>query len=766
MSPHPAPGDAPAAKGDALAGLNPSQREAVLHVNGPLLILAGAGSGKTRVITHRMAHLIGAHGVAPWQILALTFTNKAAEEMRRRVEKLLGASSQELWVSTFHAACARMLRRDIEQLGCYSRSFVILDTADQAGLIKESLRELNISADRYAPQALAGRISRLKNQLITAEQFAAGSQNFGFEEAVRRVYQLYQKKLVEQNALDFDDLLMQTVQLFEEVPDVLRSYQQKFRYILVDEYQDTNHAQYRIIRLLAAEHRNLCVVGDDDQSIYGWRGADISNILSFERDYPDCAVVKLEENYRSTQSILKAAGEVIDKNTARTGKRLWTQREAGEKLTYLEAGDETQEAALICHMIRRLRLSVGWDYRDVAIFYRTNAQSRVIEDALRMEGIPYQMVGGLKFYERKEVKDLLAYLRMLVNPRDSVSLRRVINVPPRGIGKVTVDKIAAHAEVRDIPLYDALGEMLATGLLGGAAAGKVKQFYTLVEDIRGLATTLSVAELIRELIRRTNFLDQYGATGEDEMRRQNIQEVITAADDFEERAPDVSLASFLDQTALIADQDTLIDDAGRVVLMTLHTSKGLEFPVVFVSGMEDGIFPHRRAFEDASEMEEERRLCYVGMTRAKDRLLLTSAVRRRIYGTELYNPPSMFLQDIPPELLIAERAPRQGIAGRQARGSWSREAGDAGDYLVSGRQPSTAVGSSHSDSRRDGKPDTRQLWGGEYRPGTLVRHPEWGLGVVQKQEGEGESLKLTIIFRDVGRKVVAAKYAKLEKVVS
>jgi DNA helicase II / ATP-dependent DNA helicase PcrA len=766
MSPHPASGDSHAATGEVLAGLNPSQRQAVLHADGPLLILAGAGSGKTRVITHRIAYLIGAHGVAPWQILALTFTNKAAEEMRLRVEKLLGVSSQEVWVNTFHAACARMLRRDIAQLGRHTRSFVILDAADQAGLIKECLRQLNISPDRYAPQAIAGRISRLKNQLIMAEQFATGAQNFGFEEAVRRVYQLYQKKLAEQNALDFDDLLMQTVQLFEEVPEVLRYYQQKFRYILVDEYQDTNHAQYRIIRLLAAEHRHLCVVGDDDQSIYGWRGADISNILSFERDYPDCAVVKLEENYRSTQSILKAAGEVIDKNTARKGKSLWTQREAGEKLTYFEAVDETHEATLICQMIRRLRLSVGWDYRDMAIFYRTNAQSRAIEDALRMEGIPYQIVGGLKFYERKEVKDLLAYLRMTVNPRDSVSLRRVINVPPRGIGKVTIDKIAAHAEVRGIPLFDAVGEMLATGLLSGAAAGKVKQFYALVGDLRELATTSSVAELIRELIRRTNFLEQYGTAGEDEMRRQNIQEVITAADDFENRAQEASLASFLDQTALIADQDTLVDDAGRVVLMTLHTSKGLEFPVVFVSGMEDGIFPHRRAFEDASELEEERRLCYVGMTRAKDRLFLTSAVRRRIYGTELYNPPSMFLQDIPPELLQAERAPRQGMVGRQARASWSLEDGDNSDHPASGPSRSPAVGPSGRDPRHDGKPDTRRLWGGEYRPGSLVRHPEWGLGVVQKQEGEGESLKLTIIFRDVGRKVVVAKYAKLEKVSS
>jgi DNA helicase-2/ATP-dependent DNA helicase PcrA len=766
MSAQPATGDSQGAHGGLLTGLNPSQRDAVLHVAGPLLILAGAGSGKTRVITHRIAHLIGTHGVAPWQILALTFTNKAAEEMRGRIEKLLGASGQEIWVSTFHAACARLLRRDIEHLGRYTRSFVILDAADQAGLIKECLRELNISPDRYAPQAIAGRISRLKNQLITTEQFAAGAQNFGFEEQVRRVYQLYQKKLVEQNALDFDDLLMQTVRLFEETPEVLRYYQQKFRYILVDEYQDTNHAQYRIIRLLASEHRNLCVVGDDDQSIYGWRGADISNILSFERDYPDCAVVKLEENYRSTQSILKAAGVVIDKNTARKGKRLWTQREAGEKLTYVEAADETREASLICQMIRRMRLSAGWDYRDMAIFYRTNAQSRAIEDALRVEGIPYQIVGGLKFYERKEVKDLLAYLRMTVNPRDSVSLRRVINAPPRGIGKVTVDKIAAHAEARSIPLYDALGEMLATGLLSGAAAGKVQQFFSLVEDIRGLAATLSVAEMIRELIRRTNFLDQYGATGEDEMRRQNIQEVITAADDFEERAQEPSLARFLDQTALIADQDTLIDDAGRVVLMTLHTSKGLEFPVVFISGMEDGIFPHRRAFEDASELEEERRLCYVGMTRAKDRLFLSSAVRRRIYGTELYNPPSMFLHDIPPDLLHAERSSRQGVSGRQARASWSFEEGDGEGSPTAATLPSAAAGAGKSAARRDGKTDTRQLWGGEYRPGTLVRHPEWGLGVVQKQEGEGESLKLTIIFRDVGRKVVAAKYAKLERVSS
>jgi DNA helicase-2/ATP-dependent DNA helicase PcrA len=670
-------------------------------------------------------------------------------------------------VSTFHAACARLLRRDIEHLGRHTRSFVILDTADQSALIKDCLRELNISPDRYAPQAIAGRISRLKNQLLTAEEFArGGGQNFGIEEAVRRVYQLYQKKLIEQNALDFDDLLMQTGQLCEEVPQVRQYYQQKFRYILVDEYQDTNHAQYRIIRLLAAEHRNLCVVGDDDQSIYAWRGADISNILSFERDYPDCAVVKLEENYRSTKSILEAAGKVIDKNTERKGKNLWTQREAGEKLTYLEAADESQEAAFICQTIGRLRLSAGWDFRDVAIFYRTNAQSRAIEDALRMASIPYQIVGGLKFYERKEVKDLLAYLRMMVNPRDSVSLRRIINVPPRGIGKVTVEKIAAHAELRGLPLYDAVGEALASGLLSGAAASKVQQFFALAEELRRLAVTLSVAELIRELIRRTNFLEQYGTTGEDEMRRQNIQEVITAADDFAERAHEASLMSFLDQTALMADQDTLIDDAGRVVLMTLHTSKGLEFPVVFVSGMEDGIFPHRRAFEDGSELEEERRLCYVGMTRAKDRLFLTSAVRRRIYGTELYNPPSMFLQDIPPALLHAERAPRQGVGGRPGRMTWGHGEHDDRQRSTSGSPSSMAGRADIADSSRQGKPDTRQLWGGQYRPGTLVRHPEWGLGVVQKQEGEGDNLKLTIIFRTMGRKVVAAKYAKLEKVSS
>jgi ATP-dependent DNA helicase UvrD/PcrA len=760
-----ASGDSHLASVEVLEGLNPSQRQAVLHTDGPLLILAGAGSGKTRVITHRIAHLIGAHGVAPWQILALTFTNKAAEEMRQRVERLLGASSQEIWVSTFHAACARMLRRDIEHLGVYTRSFVIFDTGDQSGLIKECLRELNISPDRFAPQAIAGRISRLKNQLITAEQFAAGAQNFGFEEQVRRVYQLYEKKKAESNALDFDDLLMETVRLFEAVPEVLQYYQRKFRYILVDEYQDTNHAQYRIIRLLAAEHRNLCVVGDDDQSIYGWRGADVSNILSFERDYPESAVVKLEENYRSTQSILKAAGRVIDKNTARKDKQLWTQREMGEKLTYVESPDEIHEAAMICQMIRRLRLSAGWDYRDMAIFYRTNAQSRAIEDALRQEGLPYQIVGGVKFYERKEVKDLLAYLRMTVNPRDSVSLRRAINVPPRGIGKVTVDKIAAHAEARGVSLYEAIGEMLAAGLLAGAAAHKVQQFYDLVESLRGMAAVMSVAELIRELIQRTGFLEQYGTTGEDEMRRQNIQEVITAADDFEERAPEASLASFLDQTALIADQDTLVDEAGRVVLMTLHTSKGLEFPVVFISGMEDGIFPHRRAFEDSSELEEERRLCYVGITRAKDRLFLSSAVRRRIYGTELYNPPSMFLQDIPPELLHAERSSQPLAHGRQGRAAWSHAVEPPHDDSVPEDDAATVAGRGRA-SRRLGKPDTRQQWGGEYRPGTLVRHPEWGLGVVQKQEGEGEGLKLTIIFRDVGRKVVAAKYAKLEKVSS
>src|SRR3990170_930174 len=631
--------------------LNPQQREAVEHTEGPLLILAGAGSGKTKVITHRISHLIKRGHASPENILALTFTNKAADEMRNRVEKIISLnglnSLSGCWISTFHSACVRILRRDIDKLG-FGRDFVIYDANDSLSLLKGCMKEINISDDLYPPKSIAGRISNLKNELIEKVQNPEDKT----QEIIGSIYALYQKRLKENNALDFDDLLMKAVLLFEGVPDVLKNYKERFKYLMVDEYQDTNHAQYRLVQILSSGHRNICVVGDDDQCIYQWRGATIRNIMEFERDYPDVKVVKLEENYRSTQNILNAAWAVVSRNLYRKEKKLWTKKSGGEKIFYYRASSEIDEADFITSKIKELCREVRISYNDVAIFYRTNVQSRVLEDSLRREGMPYKIYGGLKFFERKEVKDILCYLKIVINPSDSISLKRIINVPVRGIGNATVEKIFDYAKFKGINPVEAIKELGVQGFKGSRGQG-IEAFYNILKKLEALVVADSTSEVIKKTLEISGYLEtlKNEKTDEAEDRIENLKELITAAEEYEERSGDKSIAGFLDQAALVSDADTISDTSGSVSLMTLHISKGLEFPAVFIAGMEGRIFPHIKSIDSEKEMEEERRLCYVGITRAKERLFITNAEKRRIYGQELYNPPSEFIEDIPGELI-------------------------------------------------------------------------------------------------------------------
>lgn len=725
--------------------LNPSQQQAVQHTDGPLLILAGAGSGKTRVITYRIAYLMRVHAVPAEWILAVTFTNKAAEEMRQRVQVLLGVSASSVWVSTFHAACARILRREAAAARL-SPQFVIYDTTDQLTLIKQCLKELHIDHELYAPQSVMRRISTLKNELMDADTFVREAGDYGLDEAVARAYPLYQRRLQDNAALDFDDLLMRTVQLFRRHADILERYQHRLRYVMVDEYQDTNMAQYHLLQLLAARYRNLCVVGDDDQSVYRFRGANVRNILNFERDYPDAKVVKLEQNYRSTAIILEAASAVIAQNEGRKEKTLWTENARGTPIGYFCAQDGVHEAEVICHNITGLRQTERLSYQDFAVFYRTNAQSRVLEDGLRRANIPYQVVGGLRFYDRREIKDALAYLRLLVNPLDGISLRRIINVPRRGIGQVSWARVEALAAERDLNGLDLLPAILASDVVSKSVRNKLQAFYTLLQTLRDDAPYMSVADITREVMTRTGYVEQLEAeqTAEAQARLENLGELVNAADEFDRHGDGEGLQAFLEQTALLSDQDSLDDASGAVVLMTLHASKGLEFPIVFIAGMENGLFPHSRSFDEQVEMEEERRLCYVGMTRAQTRLFLTGAMRRRIYGTEQQHMPSLFLGHIP-AACVHDYSPQPSLAA--ARQPWDTT---AHFYPAAAEAPESA------DSPSRQAPVT------PYAVGTQVLHQHFGRGVVQKREDEGERLKLTVIFRDHGIKKILAQHAPMQ----
>ncbi len=722
-----------------LEGLNKEQREAVQTTEGPLLVIAGAGSGKTSVLTRRIAYLLGEKKVAPWSILAITFTNKAAKEMRERVARLVGDVAEDMWVSTFHSMCVRILRREIEPLG-YTNHFTILDAADQQTAVKQVAGELNLDEKKYDHRMLAGTISHFKNQLVDPDRAMkmAGNKH---EQMAAQVYVNYQKKLKAINSLDFDDLIMKTVELFESFPQVLDFYQKKFQYVLVDEYQDTNHSQYRLVKMLAERHENLCVVGDSDQSIYRWRGADISNILSFERDYPNAKVVKLEQNYRSTKKVLEAANGVIANNLERPEKVLWTENDDGALIRYFRAYDEQEEARFLVDEVYRRKHEDHLPYQEVAVLYRTNAQSRMIEEMCIKSGIPYHIYGGLKFYERKEIKDLLAYLRLIANPNDDISFTRIINVPKRGLGDGTIARLAEHAAQMSISLFDAAQD---AGHLGLAAryVDPLEAFTSLIRQLSAMQEFMNVTELTQEVLERSGYRSMLLKEGsiEAQTRLENVEELLSVTKDYDLRNEAGSLLGFLTDVALIADADQEKGSQDGITLMTLHSAKGLEFPVVFLVGVEEGIFPHSRAAIDTAELEEERRLCYVGITRAMRELYITNALTRTIYGQTKSNPPSRFLTEIPPDLILEVTHKRVG-ASKSLR----------------------PIGA--TEEKREHIPshfgNVEEHWG----PGDQVEHRKWGIGTVTGMSGEGENLELMIIFPDpIGEKKLLVKYAPIQKV--
>lgn len=760
-----------------LEALNPEQREAVLRVKGPLLILAGAGSGKTKVITSRIAYLVGNGEAEPREILAVTFTNKAAEEMRARVESLLGSDCGALWMSTFHSLCARLLRREAPAIGL-SRDFVIYDSSDQLVVVKHAMKELHVDDGILQPRAALSRISHAKNKMETPAEMAASAGWNRREEQIAKVYDYYVKALTEASALDFDDLLLKTVDLFERSETVRAKYARQFRFVMVDEYQDTNRPQYLLIRRLSEIHRNLCVVGDPDQSIYKWRGADLRNILDFEQDFPEAATVKLERNYRSTQIILDAASAVISRNRNRKDKHLWTDRKGGARIIYFRGGDELEEADFI---MRTARGGLADDVdATVAVLYRTNSQSRAIEDALMREGLAYKIVGGVRFYERKEIKDALAYMKLVINPHDDVSLRRVINVPTRGIGKGVMESLEAvqpgdaiepGADFADLPLLAAglqptpavnsLWSRLVRGLkdraFTGRGAASLATFRDLIVDLAAIARQDSVSIALGKLLDRTGYLQalREDRSEDGEARIENLAELVSAAREYESREPEPSLGGFVDRLSLLSDVD---EEQGqreaRVWLMTLHSAKGLEFPTVVLAGMEEGLFPHSRSSEDEEELEEERRLCYVGMTRARQHLILTGAARRRVFGDYQATEPSRFIDEVPFEL-VDRKEPSFAAAPYQSsfRGS------DVRSGYTRGRN---RFGGAREDSPTYAYEDEDQSTGMALRTGMRVRHATFGVGSVVSIEPLDGDVKLVVRFASVGLKTLRAKFAKLE----
>ena len=687
-----------------LDDLNREQRLAAETLEGPLLVLAGAGSGKTRALTYRVANLLE-HGVPPWAIMAITFTNKAAAEMRERIEKLAGPGAQEVWVSTFHAGCAKILRRDIEKLG-YTRSFTIYDDDDQMSALKEILKKLNIDEKFLPPREIKAKISDAKNRLLGPQEWFSSSDRDYRCQMIHDVFSAYEEKLKSSNALDFDDLIVRTLDLFTLHPLVLEAYQRKLRYIHVDEYQDTNYAQYMLVRLLAQQSRNLCVVGDDDQSIYGWRGADIRNILDFEKDFPDATVIKLEQNYRSSANILDAANQVIARNENRKDKALWTQQGPGEMIRLYRADDEREEAAWVCEQIRALEMQ-GEDASRCAVLYRTNAQSRVMEEAFVKTGVKYRIYGGLRFYDRKEVKDILAYLRVMINPADDISVRRIINVPKRAIGDTTVTELARYAAEQEMPLLTACMDVPDT--LGSRAKKSVEKFGELMMSLTMMAESMKLTELVQYVIDTTGLESQYAKEDSDEARSrvENIREFVGAVQEFEDKADNPTLTDYLENVALVSDLDAMTEDGGAVTMMTLHSAKGLEFPNVFMIGMEENLFPSMRSRDDPARMEEERRLCYVGITRARERLYLSHASRRMLYNQMQFNDRSRFIDDIPARL-IEDVSERRGGFATSRQDGWQ-----SGQW----RQPAWSKGSSFAQ-----KPETASAW--KPRPQSGVAQPQ------------------------------------------
>ncbi len=739
---------------DCTYGLNPQQAEAVINTEGPMLIMAGAGSGKTKVLTCRVANLLQ-KGVRPYRILAITFTNKAAAEMRERVNNMSGPAAKDVWLFTFHAFCARFLRMEIDKLPGYGGNFAIYDTADSQNLIKQILKEMNLDDKRFQPSGILSRISNAKNALQDAAAFARQAGDF-YEQKVADIYSRYEQKLQLNNALDFDDLLMLSIKLLQENKEVREKYQDRFDYLLVDEYQDTNHAQYLLTKFLAAKHRNICVVGDADQSIYGWRGADIQNILDFEKDYPDAKVIKLEQNYRSTQIILDAANAVIENNTGRKPKNLWTENKSGADIIYFQAVDERDEARFVIEQLQNLQRTENKKLGDMAILYRTNTQSRIFEEMLMKSGISYNMVGGLKFYERKEIKDIIAYLRVIFNPADSLSLLRIINVPKRGIGDASLAKIQAYAAANNVSLFEAVSNAAAIDGLSSRFVSKLDDLAGIIFELMNLANEAPVEDLIDRVLRDTGYLEELEneRTPQAQSRIDNLHELISVAQEFAASEEENNLENFLAHVALVSDIDDTELGEDAITLMTLHSSKGLEFPVVFLVGMEEGLFPHARTLMDETEIEEERRLCYVGITRAKEKLFLSSTKMRTIYGNTVTYPPSRFLQEIPAHLVKTIKRQERFSAlenFKQVSEKYSarpqKPASTFNPHSFMPQKPAAAAGGT----------------GTRFNTGDRVSHSKWGEGMVVSVKDSPDGQEVKVAFAGAGVRSLLTKYAVLKK---
>ncbi len=759
-----------------LEGLNKEQQEAVCHFNGPLLILAGAGSGKTRVLTNRIAWLIEEKGINPWNIMAITFTNKAAGEMRERVDRMVGFGAESVWVATFHSTCVRILRRYIERLG-YAGNFTIYDADDQKTLMKDVCKQLKIDTKVYKERALLGAISSAKDELIGPEEYVLQTQGDFNKIKIAQVYGEYQRQLKQNNALDFDDLICKTVELFRACPDVLEQYQEKFRYIMVDEYQDTNTAQFQLVSLLAARYRNLCVVGDDDQSIYKFRGANIGNILNFEKIFPDAKVIKLEQNYRSTKNILKAANGVIANNQGRKVKTLWTANEEGEKVAYRKFQSAFEEAEFVALDISKKVNRGDCQYGDCAVLYRTNAQSRLFEEKFLLSNIPYKLIGGINFYARKEIKDVLAYLKTIDNARDDLAVRRIINVPKRGIGATTIARVQEYAVLQEMNFYDALKNAAEVPGIGRGVA-KTVPFVTFIQTLRSKAQVYSVMELVNDLLEQTGYIRELEAEGTEEAKEriENINELINKVAAYEQKEDEPTLSGFLEEVALVADVDSLEGDGSRVVLMTLHSAKGLEFPHVYMAGMEDGIFPSYMCItsEDPNDLEEERRLCYVGITRAMKDLTMTGAQMRMVRGETHYNKVSRFMQEIPEDVLEVKGG-RQAGANRSGENAENER--DSGNEINrdtmfdQSEEKISAQKKCYQQAReafraRAFEPKQFQVKKADrldYVVGDTVSHIKFGKGVVKSIVEGGRDYEVTVEFEKAGVKKMFAAFAKLKK---
>ena len=741
--------------------LNKEQYEGAITVEGQVLILAGAGSGKTRVLTYRMAHMIEDLGIPPYKILAITFTNKAAKEMKDRIKKIVGDKAEDMWISTFHSTCVRILRREIQHLG-YKSNFTIYDTSDQKTLITECMKSLNINDKDITQREIMGKIGRAKDKMQSADSFKRENESNFRENKIADVYLMYQKRLKENNAMDFDDLIFKTVELFKKNPDVLEFYQRKFQYIMVDEYQDTNGAQYEFIKLLAAKHKNLCVVGDDDQSIYGWRGADISNILNFEKDYPSAKVIKLEQNYRSKGNILSAANVVIANNNYRKDKALRTEQEAGSKIKIYRSFDDRAEGDFVSKTIADIKHKEGRKNEDFAILYRTNAQSRIFEETLRRRGISYKIVGGTRFYDRKEIKDLLSYLKVLVNPQDDISLRRIINVPKRSIGDATVGKVQDFADDFELDLWDALTQARSIPSLTARNATCIEKFTTLMDNFMELKDTVPVSVLIESILKDTGYLDELSKSNEieDKSRIENLKELVSDAVDFEKSSEDKSLEAYLEKVSLVQDTDKLEEEdegEGSVVLMTVHSAKGLEFPVVFMVGMENGIFPSEADFNEEDKMEESRRLCYVAITRAKEMLYMTSAEVRKQFGRTVAYSQSDFIGEIKSDL--KEYINERGLAGTSTfakpMNTGVNNPHSLRSNVYSSNRNMSAASNNSGGSGTAIKSD-------EITMGRKVKHDKFGVGTIVSITPSGNDKKLTIAFDKQGVKMLMLSMANLE----